>query len=81
MLMSETVDVGRLEWLANNTPVNRNDALALAVALDEGKITDEEATEALEYSKDASELEFVQSDHYPGDQFYDKADLRYGGVY
>lgn len=73
--------VRSLEWRANNTPVDRHTSLALAVAVEEGALTEEEAEKALEYHETHSGLDWITSDHYPGDEFYDKADLQYGGLY
>jgi hypothetical protein len=73
--------VNKLEWKATNTPVDTHTAYALAVAVDEGEFTPEEAMEALEADENMSNLEWLRSDHYPGDEFYDKADIRYGGLY
>lgn len=70
-----------LEWKATNTPVDTHTAYALAVAVDNGDMTPDEAEEALEFRERNDSLDWITSDHYPGDKAYDEADLRYGGLY
>lgn len=77
---SNSVTVNELEYAANNTPVPRGHALALAVALSDDELTAEEAAEGFEVLKTNGKREFV-ADYYPGDDAYDRADLRYGGIY
>ena len=79
--MSDDVTPEKLRWVGDNTPVDRFTAYALSVKLEDGELGAEEAAEALEYRKNHSELEWLNSDHYPGDDAYDQADLRYGGFY
>jgi len=84
--MSETdrggdVTAQELRWKATNTPVDTHTAYALSVAVDEGEITEQEAGKALDFRERNSELDWITSDHYPGDEFYEKADLRFGGLY
>jgi len=78
---SEAVTPQQLRWQGDNTAVDRFTAYALSVVLEDGEITADEASEALEYRRNHSELEWINSDHYPGDDAYDQADLRYGGFY
>lgn len=75
------ITVEELEYMATNTPVDTHTAYALAVALDEREITPEEANEAIEFREKNSELDWIRSDHYPGDEYYDRADAIYGGLY
>ncbi len=78
---NQATTVDELEWKATNTPVDTHTAYALAVALDEGAISAEEAADALEFRANNDSLDWISSNHYPGDEYYDKADLRYGGLY
>lgn len=75
-----TVTVEELEYAAENTPVPRAQALALAVALSEGEVSESEAAEAFDVLKTDGKRAFTR-DHYPGDDAFDRADLRYGGIY
>lgn len=77
----EGLSVSELELAATNTPVHTHTAYALAVAVDEGSMTEVEARKALEFRQNAGQLEWIKSEHYPGDEAYDKADIRYGGLY
>lgn len=78
--MAECMTLHELEYAAENTPVPRAQTLALAVALSDDKITEEEAGEAFEVLKTDGKGAFTR-DYYPGDDAFDRADLRYGGIY
>lgn len=74
-----TVTVRELEHAANNTSVSRAKALALAANLNDGKISEEDAAEAFSVLK--SDERRFDREFYPGDDAFDRADLRYGGIY
>jgi hypothetical protein len=81
ILQKDELTADELEHMATNTPVDQFTAYALAVAVREGEYTEEEAAEALRYRERNEELAFITSEHYPGDEYFDKADLEYGGLY
>lgn len=81
ILAKDELTVSELEHMATNTVVDQFTAYALAVAVREGEYTKAEAAEALRYRERNEELAFVTSEHYPGDDYFDKADLEYGGLY
>lgn len=58
----------RLREEANQELQNAHEKQAMAVAIEEGELTEEQAAEILEMD----ELAVVQSEYYPGD-FYDRA--------
>lgn len=59
----------RLREEASQEVQNAHEKQAMAVAIEEGELTEEQAEEILEMD----ELAVVQSDYYPGDKFYDRA--------
>lgn len=47
--------------------------MAIALALEDGELSKEEAKEAIELHHSDDSLALIQSDVYPGDEYFDRA--------
>jgi len=62
-----------LRRLAEEAADQAQAVMAIALALEDGELSKEEATEAIELHHSDDSLALIQSDVYPGDEYFDKA--------
>jgi len=62
-----------LRRLAEEAADQAQAVMAIALALEDGELSKEEATEAIEHHHSDDSLALIQSDVYPGDEYFDEA--------
>jgi uncharacterized glyoxalase superfamily protein PhnB len=66
-------DVTELKALAEEAEQQARTIMAVALALEDGELTTDEAVEAVELHHSDDSVALVQSDVYPGDEYFDRA--------
>lgn len=72
-MSSKQDTVQNLRRLASEAADQAQAVMAIALALEDGELSKEEATEAIELHHSDDSLALIQSDVYPGDEYFDRA--------
>jgi hypothetical protein len=67
------VDVTELKSLAKEAEEQARTIMAIALALEDGELSKDEAKEAIELWHSEESMALVGSDVYPGDEYFDRA--------
>lgn len=67
------VDVTELKSLAKEAEDQARAIMAIALALEDGELSKDEAKEAIELWHSEESMALVRSDVYPGDEYFDRA--------
>jgi hypothetical protein len=70
--MSEDL-IDDLRRLASEATDQAQAVMAIALALDDGELSKKEAKKAIELHHSDDSLALIQSDVYPGDEYFDRA--------
>jgi len=70
-MSSDNVD--NLRRLASDAANDAQAIMAIALALEDGALSDKEAKRAFELHQSDDSLALIQSDVYPGDEYFDRA--------
>lgn len=65
--------VQELRGLAEDAAKQAQAIMAIALALEDGELDDEEAKRAIQLHHSDDSLALIQSDVYPGDEYFDRA--------
>jgi len=65
--------VQNLRQLASKAADQAQAVMAIALALDDGTLSKQEAAKAVELHHSDNPLALIQSDVYPGDEYFDQA--------
>jgi hypothetical protein len=72
-MSSKQDTVQTLRRLASEAADQAQAVMAIALALEDGELSKEEAEEAIELHHSDDSLALIRSDVYPGDEYFDQA--------
>jgi hypothetical protein len=72
-MSSKQETIQNLRRLASEAANQAQAVMAIALALEDGDLSKEEATEAIKLHHSDDSLALIRSDVYPGDEYFDQA--------
>lgn len=66
-------DADHLRGMAKDAEELARNFMAIALAMEDGELTSEDAREAISLVHSDESLALIRSDVYPGDEYYDRA--------